>query len=107
MTLSQVRNYLKELLSQNTLTEFGVKMTNTILKKINALIKVRLGHLTLYREMPSLSGGELQRIFLNSHLDSGMDSLIYIFDEPTSGLHEFENKKYYRQFLSLKSLVIL
>jgi len=102
MTLSQVRNYLQELLSQNTLTEFGFKMTNTILKKINELIIVRLGHLTLYREMPSLSGGELQRIFLNSHLDSRMDSLIYIFDEPTSGLHEFEKQEILQAILKLK-----
>ena len=102
MTLSQVNNYLQELLSGNALTKFGIKMTNTILKKINALIRVRLGHLTLYREMPSLSGGELQRIFLNSHLDSGMNSLIYIFDEPTSGLHEFEKQEILKAILQLK-----
>lgn len=102
MTLSQVGDYLQELLSQNILTSFGVKMTETILKKINKLIRVRLGHLTLYREMPSLSGGELQRIFLNSHLESGMDSLIYIFDEPTSGLHEFEKQEILQEILQLK-----
>lgn len=102
MTLSQVKDYLQEVLDQNELSAFGIQMINTILKKINSLIRVRLGYLTLYREMPTLSGGELQRIFLNSHLDSGMDSLIYIFDEPTSGLHEFEKQEILQQIQRLK-----
>lgn len=40
--------------------------------------------------MSSLSGGEVQRVFLHLHLDSGLDSLIYVFDEPMAGLHPSE-----------------
>jgi translation initiation factor RLI1 len=51
-------------------------MLKEILLKTKKLIKTRLGYLSLYREIPTLSGGELQRLFLNAHLDSKMDSLI-------------------------------
>jgi len=60
--------------------------------------------LTLYRQMPTLSGGEIQRIFLTSHLDSKMDSLIYVLDEPTVGLHEIEKGDLLEQIAALRSL---
>jgi excinuclease ABC A subunit len=54
--------------------------------------------------MPTLSGGEIQRIFLTSHLDSKMDSLIYVLDEPTVGLHEIEKGDLLEQIAALRSL---
>ena len=54
--------------------------------------------------MPTLSGGEIQSLFLNSHLDSQMDSLIYILDEPTVGLHESEKTELLNSILALKEL---
>jgi excinuclease ABC subunit A len=90
MTISEVNEFLEDLLQQNTLTQFGKNLLQEILRKTNNLIRARLGHLSLYREMPTLSGGEIQRLFLHSHLASKMDSLIYVLDEPTAGLHESE-----------------
>ena len=54
------------------------------------LIAVRLDYLTPYRPVPSLSGGEIQRLFLMSHLKANISPLLYVFDEPTAGLHELE-----------------
>jgi excinuclease ABC A subunit len=54
--------------------------------------------------MPTLSGGELQRLFLNAHLESKMDSLIYILDEPTAGLHESGKAELLKSFKALKEL---
>ena len=54
------------------------------------LVAVKLDYLTAYRPVPSLSGGEMQRLFLMSHLQADIAPLLYIFDEPTSGLHELE-----------------
>jgi excinuclease ABC subunit A len=79
-------------------------MLKEILLKTKKLIKTRLGYLSLYREIPTLSGGELQRLFLNAHLDSKMDSLIYVLDEPTSGLHESEKLGLLKSILELKKL---
>ncbi|MBN2152570.1 MAG: ATP-binding cassette domain-containing protein, partial [Candidatus Lokiarchaeota archaeon] len=49
-----------------------------------------ISYLHLNRNLPSLSGGELQRVSLVSHLEAGLDSVIYLFDEPTMGMHEAE-----------------
>lgn len=55
--------------------------------KIQRIINVGLGYLTLDRQTSTLSGGEAQRIKLSATLDSNMMGLIYVMDEPTIGLH--------------------
>ncbi len=104
MTIAEMQSFLKALPAQKKLTPFGKNLLDEILRKTHHLIKIRLGHLTLYREMPTLSGGEIQRLFLTSHLESGMDSLIYILDEPTMGLHESEKTELLRSIRALKEL---
>lgn len=104
MTISEVNEFLEALLQKNALTPFGKNLLQEILHKSNNLIRARLGHLSLYREMPTLSGGEIQRLFLHSHLDSKMDSLIYVLDEPTAGLHESEKTELLKSISELKEL---
>lgn len=104
MTIAELLDFLSDLLNQNVLTYLGTNLLKDILHKINCLSKSRLGHLSLYRGMPTLSGGELQRLFLNSHLESKMDSLIYILDEPTAGLHESEKAELLKSITALKKL---
>lgn len=65
-------------------------LINEILTKITCLVQVGLHHLSLNRPVPTLSGGEIQRLFLASYIIADMDSIIFIFDEPTIGLHEIE-----------------
>ncbi|WP_432665786.1 excinuclease ABC subunit UvrA [Wukongibacter baidiensis] len=104
MTITELHDFLAGLLKQDTLKPLGNNLLKDILHKVNCLSKSRLGHLSLYREMSTLSGGELQRLFLNSHLESKMDSLIYILDEPTSGLHESEKAELLKSIKALKEL---
>ena len=104
MTLAETRDFLEDLLKQKTFTRLGTNLLEEMLRKTNGLISSRLGHLSLFREMPTLSGGEIQRLFLNSHLDSQMDSLIYILDEPTVGLHESEKAELLHAITALKDL---
>ncbi len=73
-----------------------------IIQKLGHLENAGLSHLSLYRPMPTLSGGEAQRLFLASHIESEMGSVIYIFDEPTSGLHEAEKKALVSRLSELK-----
>lgn len=104
MTILEIDEFLKILLDQGNLNTFGTNLVNDILSKTRHLIESRLGHLSLYREMSTLSGGEMQRLFLNSHLDSEMDSLIYVLDEPTAGLHESEKIDILKSIKKLKDL---
>ena len=54
---------------------------------IARLIEVGAGYLTLERSSPTLSAGEAQRLRLASLLGSGLSGVLYVFDEPTIGLH--------------------
>jgi excinuclease ABC subunit A len=103
LTISELQSYV-EGLAQSDFTGFGKNLIKEVKDKTDRLVKARLGHLSLYREMPTLSGGEIQRLFLNSHLDSKMDSLIYILDEPTVGLHESEKAELLTSIKALKEL---
>ncbi len=104
ITLTELYNCLDELLTKKLITDSRINPVVELQSKINSLIKTRLGHLSLYREISSLSGGELQRLFLTSHLDTRMDSVIYILDEPTSGLHEMEKEELLNSIIELKDL---
>lgn len=68
------------------------QLVDKILEKLMGMMDVGLSHLALTRKVPTLSGGELQRIFLASYTMAGMDSIIFVFDEPTIGLHEVEKE---------------
>ena len=67
-----------------------------IITKLSCMIDVGLHHLSLSRPVPSLSGGEIQRLFLASYMIAEMDSIIFVFDEPTIGLHEIEKENLIR-----------
>ena len=58
-----------------------------IVEKLNNIIDIGLGYLTLDRETSTLSGGESQRIKMVKDLNSNLIDLMYIFDEPSVGLH--------------------
>ena len=55
--------------------------------RVGALIDMGLGYLTLDRGTSTLSGGESQRIKMVRHLGSSLVDVMYVFDEPTIGLH--------------------
>ncbi len=55
--------------------------------RIRRLVEVGAGYLTLERSSPTLSAGESQRLRLASLLGSGLSGVLYVFDEPTIGLH--------------------
>lgn len=67
-------------------------LVNEIMTKLFCLVEVGIGHLSLSRPIPTLSGGEIQRLFLASYIITEMDSIIFVFDEPTIGLHEVEKE---------------
>ncbi len=62
-------------------------------KKLGFLQNVGLNYLTLSRSANTLAGGEAQRVRLATQIGSGLESVIYILDEPSIGLHSRDNAK--------------
>lgn len=65
----------------------AVSMTSALITRLQHLVDIGLEYLSLDRETSSLSGGESQRIKMVRHLGSSLTDMIYIFDEPSIGLH--------------------
>src|SRR5881409_784663 len=64
-----------------------------IQSRLQFLIEVGLGYLTLNRQSGTLSGGEAQRIRLATQIGSGLAGVLYILDEPSIGLHQRDNAR--------------
>ncbi|QQK79938.1 excinuclease ABC subunit UvrA [Salicibibacter cibi] len=62
-------------------------ITSNIAGRLQNLMDMGLYYLTLNRETSTLSGGESQRVKMVRHLNSSLTDMIYIFDEPSIGLH--------------------
>ena len=74
-----------------------------LVKKLSPLQKVGLGYVSLGQSSATLSGGEAQRIKLASFIGKGdhRDKILFIFDEPTTGLHFHDIKKLLTSFEAL------
>ncbi|MFC6010285.1 ATP-binding cassette domain-containing protein [Nocardia lasii] len=68
-------------------TEAVAVLTQDLTSRLDVLIELGLGYLSVDRESPTLSGGELQRLRLAGQLRSGLFGVVYILDEPSAGLH--------------------
>lgn len=69
--------------------------------RLQVLQDMGLGYLTLGEETPSLSGGEAQRLKLASEMGKGQSDSVFVFDEPTIGLHPLDVKTLLGVFQSL------
>ena len=62
----------------------------TVSQRLNILKQLGLGYLTLGEETPSLSGGEAQRLKLASEIGKSQSDSVFVFDEPSIGLHPLD-----------------
>ncbi len=70
-------------------------------RRLQVLHDLGLGYLTLGEETPSLSGGEAQRLKLASEMGKGQSDSVFVFDEPTIGLHPLDVETLLQVFQSL------
>ncbi|MBP1542057.1 MAG: excinuclease ABC subunit UvrA [Prevotella sp.] len=99
---------LKQWFDQIELTEqeqnIGRRLLTEIRSRLQFLLDVGLGYLTLNRMSNSLSGGESQRINLTTSLGSSLVGSLYILDEPSIGLHSRDTDRLIRVLKELRDL---
>lgn len=99
---------LKKWFDQLKLSDSDTALTKRIMleihQRIQTLLDVGLGYLTLNRLANSLSGGESQRIQLTRSLGSNLTNSLYILDEPSIGLHSRDTVRLISVLKSLRDL---
>ncbi|HNP59702.1 MAG TPA: excinuclease ABC subunit UvrA [Nitrospirales bacterium] len=107
LTHLSVRNTLAFMNALN-LTDreqmIGERVLKEIRERLEFLLNVGLGYLTLDRPSATLSGGEGQRIRLATQIGSGLVGVLYILDEPSIGLHQRDHRRLLKTLLRLRDM---
>ncbi len=79
-------------------------LVNEATSRLGFLVDVGLDYLTLARPLPTLSGGETQRIRLAGQIGRALTGVLYVLDEPTIGLHPRDNDRLLEALRRLRDL---
>ncbi|CUT16992.1 MULTISPECIES: excinuclease ABC subunit UvrA [Candidatus Ichthyocystis] len=104
MSLLENKTWLSNLSITGYRKEVANKIIAEIQKRLQFLIDVGVGYLTLERPTDSLSGGEAQRIRLASQIGSGLTGVLYVLDEPSIGLHQKDNELLLKTLTRLRDI---
>ncbi|SEJ29998.1 excinuclease ABC, A subunit [Bhargavaea ginsengi] len=70
--------------------------------RLCALVDIGLGYLTLSRGVSTLSGGEAQRTKIAKYINSSLSDMVYVFDEPSAGLHHSDIRRLSKSLMRLR-----
>ena len=104
MPITELKAFFENLVLDDTDTGIAKRLLIEIKSRIQFLLDVGLGYLTLDRLSSSLSGGESQRINLATSLGSSLVGSLYILDEPSIGLHSRNTDLLIKVLRQLKEL---
>ncbi len=103
-SILELRDFIAKLKLTNEQQEISGLVTKEILNRLDFLINVGLGYLTLSRNAGTLSGGEAQRIRLATQIGSKLSGVLYVLDEPSIGLHQKDNEKLIKAMQEMRDL---
>lgn len=104
MPINRLQLFFNELLFNEFDQQVAKRLLPEIQSRLNFLVQVGVGYLTLNRQSNSLSGGESQRINLATSLGSSLVGSMYILDEPSIGLHPRDTQRLISVLNGLKKL---
>ena len=93
LPVQENRALLEQLVVPPVYREALLPALSSLKQRLDCLLELGLGYLTLSRAANTLSGGELQRARLAAQIGGGLSGVLYILDEPTIGLHPQETEK--------------
>lgn len=103
MSVEAANDFFRRVKFHGRAAEIARDILPEIRERLKFLCEVGLGYLQLGRGVPTLSGGESQRIRLAAQLGSNLSGVLYILDEPTIGLHARDNEQLLSALEKLKS----
>jgi len=104
LSLKECREFFAHLeLTPAELQRAG-QIPEEINNRLRFLVEVGLEYLTLDRPAASLSGGEAQRVKLAQQLGTKLTGMLYVLDEPTVGIHPYDNERMLQALRSLRDL---
>ncbi len=88
-TMSTLMKFIDDLQQNLSVPaqEISTVVVCDIVKRLKGIVRIGLEYLSIDRPVSTLSGGESQRLRLTNILESGLTGVLYILDEPTTGLH--------------------
>lgn len=104
MPIGNLKEWFDRLQLSEHDAEVGKRLLTEIRSRLQFLVDVGLGYLTLNRQSNTLSGGESQRINLTTSLGSSLVGSLYILDEPSIGLHTRDTYRLIHVLKELQSL---
>ncbi len=104
LSISSLAEYFESLKLGKIDTQISKRILLEIRNRLNIMVEVGLGYLTLERISSTLSGGETQRIHLTRILSSNLTSSMYILDEPSIGLHPKDTDRLVNVLLALRDM---
>ncbi len=106
LSLSAARPAVDKILEQlsERQKEIAARPLEEIAERIDFLLAVGLGYLSLERSAATLSGGEAQRIRLATQIGSRLRGVLYVLDEPSIGLHARDNARLLGSLEQLRNL---
>ena len=104
MPLDKALQFLKSLKPTKAEKQIAGDLLTESIHRLKFLVDVGLNYLTLNRGMPTLSGGESQRIRLAGQVGRSLTGVLYVLDEPTIGLHPRDNGRLLSALQRLRDL---
>ncbi len=106
MSIAHTQSWFSALTEKVTPKErdIATRILKEIQERLEFLVSVGLGYLSLSRASGTLSGGESQRIRLASQIGSGLMGVLYVLDEPSIGLHQRDNDRLLATLIRLRDL---
>lgn len=104
MPIANLKEWFDRLQLSEHDAEVGKRLLTEIRSRLQFIVDVGLGYLTLNRQSNTLSGGESQRINLTTSLGSSLVGSLYILDEPSIGLHTRDSYRLIHVLKELQSL---
>jgi excinuclease ABC subunit A len=105
MDLEQLRDFVEDVpFDTERQARIGEPILKEVRERLDFLVGVGVGYLTLDRPARTLSGGESQRIRLATQVGTQLTGVLYVLDEPSIGLHPRDNNRLIQSLESLRDL---